>query len=88
MLETRRRPWHCHLKVRPLAAQAEGRHERTAQATVSQSLNAALILAVVLVAVVVAQRFDYQLRRAELAYEQRQTKTMLGCRRFITDRNR
>ena len=49
---------------------------------VSQSLNAALILAVVLVAVVVAQRFDYQLRRAELAYEQRQTKTMLAVQAF------
>ena len=49
---------------------------------ISQSLNAALILAVVLVAVVVAQRFDYQLRRAELAYEQRQTKTMLAVQAF------
>ncbi len=49
---------------------------------VSQSLNLALILAVVSMAVVVAQRFDYQLRRAELAYEQRQTKTMLAVQAF------
>ncbi len=48
----------------------------------SQSLNVILILVVAAVAVVVAQRFDYQLRRAELAYEQRQTKTMLAVQAF------
>jgi signal transduction histidine kinase len=48
----------------------------------SQSLNVILIVVVAVVAVVVAQRFDYQLRRAELAYEQRQTKTMLAVQAF------
>jgi signal transduction histidine kinase len=53
-----------------------------AKLLISQSLNVILILAVVIVAVVVAQRFDYQLRRAELAYEQRQTITMLAVQAF------
>lgn len=49
---------------------------------VSQSLNALLVMAVAAVAVVVAQRFDYQLRRVELAYDQRQTITMLAVQAF------
>ncbi|MGE0117312.1 MAG: sensor histidine kinase [Dongiaceae bacterium] len=48
----------------------------------SQSLNVLLIVAVALVAVVVAQRFDHQLKRAELAYDQRQTITMLAVQAF------
>lgn len=53
-----------------------------AKLLISQSLNVILILVVAAVAVVVAQRFDYQLRRAGLAYEQRQTKTMLAVQAF------
>jgi signal transduction histidine kinase len=53
-----------------------------AKLLISQSLNLILILVVAAVAVVVAQRFDYQLRRAQLAYEQRQTKTMLAVQAF------
>jgi signal transduction histidine kinase len=53
-----------------------------AKLLLSQSLNVGLILAVGVVAVVVAQRFDYQRIRAELAYEQRQTITMLAVQTF------
>jgi hypothetical protein len=53
---------------------------------VSQTLNAMLVIAVAAIAVVVAQRFDYQLRRVEVAYDQRQTITMLRCRRSTTRR--
>jgi signal transduction histidine kinase len=49
---------------------------------VSQSLNALVVMAVAAVAVVVAQRFDYQLQRVELAYDQRQTITMLAVQAF------
>lgn len=49
---------------------------------VSQSLNALLVIIVAAVAVVVAQRFDYQLRRVEVAYDQRQTITMLAVQAF------
>ena len=49
---------------------------------ISQSLNVALIVGVAIVAVVVAQRFDNELRRAELAYDQRQTITMLAVQAF------
>jgi len=49
---------------------------------ISQSLNVAIILAVTVVAVVIAQRYDRQLARAQLAYEQRQTKTMLAVQAF------
>lgn len=49
---------------------------------VSQTLNAMLVIAVAAVAVVVAQRFDYQLRRVEVAYDQRQTITMLAVQAF------
>jgi two-component system, OmpR family, sensor kinase len=49
---------------------------------ISQSLSVILILGFSIVAVVVAQRFDYQLRRAELAYDQRQTMTMLAVQAF------
>jgi signal transduction histidine kinase len=53
-----------------------------AKLLISQSLNVILILAVAIVAVIVASRFDYQLRRAELAYDQRQTITMLAVQAF------
>jgi signal transduction histidine kinase len=49
---------------------------------ISQSLNALLVIGVAAIAVVVAQRFDYQLRRVELAYDQRQTITMLAVQAF------
>jgi two-component system OmpR family sensor kinase len=49
---------------------------------VSQTLNAMLVIAVAAIAVVVAQRFDYQLRRVEVAYDQRQTITMLAVQAF------
>ena len=49
---------------------------------VSQTLNAILVIGVAAIAVVVAQRFDYQLGRAELAYDQRQTITMLAVQTF------
>jgi two-component system, OmpR family, sensor kinase len=49
---------------------------------IAQSLSVLLILGFSIVAVVVAQRFDYQLRRAELAYDQRQTMTMLTVQAF------
>lgn len=49
---------------------------------VSQTLNAILVIGFVTIAVVVAQRFDYQLGRAELAYDQRQTMTMLAVQTF------
>jgi signal transduction histidine kinase len=53
-----------------------------AKLLISQALHVILILAVAAIAVVVAQRFDYQLRRAELADEQRQTKTVLAVQAF------
>jgi two-component system, OmpR family, sensor kinase len=49
---------------------------------VSQTLNAILVIGVATIAVAVAQRFDYQLGRAELAYDQRQTITMLAVQTF------
>ena len=49
---------------------------------VKQSLNVALIVGVALIAVVIAQRFDYHVRRAELAYDERQTITMLAVQAF------
>ncbi len=49
---------------------------------VSQTLNAILVIGVAAIAVVIAQRFDYQLGRAELAYDQRQTITMLAVQTF------
>jgi two-component system, OmpR family, sensor kinase len=49
---------------------------------VSQTLNAMLVIGVAAIAVMIAQRFDYQLRRVELAYDQRQTITMLAVQTF------
>ena len=49
---------------------------------VSQSLNALLIIGLAVVAILVAQRFDYHVKRAELAYDQRQTITMLAVQAF------
>lgn len=48
----------------------------------TQSFYVILILGVALVAVVVAQRFDYHVKRAELAYGERQTITMLAVQAF------
>jgi two-component system OmpR family sensor kinase len=48
----------------------------------SQTLHAGLVISVAAIAVVVAQRFDYQLDRVELAYNQRQTITMLAVQTF------
>jgi signal transduction histidine kinase len=49
---------------------------------VSQSLNVTLVVAVAVVAVIVAQRFDDELRRADVAYDERQTITMLAVQAF------
>jgi signal transduction histidine kinase len=49
---------------------------------VKQSCNVALIVGVALFAVVIAQRFDYHVKRAELAYDERQTITMLAVQAF------
>jgi signal transduction histidine kinase len=49
---------------------------------VSQTLAALLVIGVAVIAVVVAQRFDYQVGRVGLAYDQRQTVTMLAVQTF------
>jgi hypothetical protein len=49
---------------------------------VSQTLNAVLVIGVAAIAVVVAQRFNYQVERVEAAYDQRQTITMLAVQTF------
>jgi len=53
-----------------------------AKLLLSQSLNVVLILTVIGVAALGGYRFVNQLRRAELAYEQRQTMTMLAVQAF------
>lgn len=50
--------------------------------SLAQAINALLVIAVATVAVLVAQRYDYHLKRAELAYDQRQTITMLAVQTF------
>jgi signal transduction histidine kinase len=49
---------------------------------VKQSCNVVLIVGVALFAVIIAQRFDYHVKRAELAYDERQTITMLAVQAF------
>ena len=53
-----------------------------AKLLLSQSVNVALILAVALAALFAGYRFFEQLRRAELAYDQRQAITMLAVQAF------
>jgi two-component system, OmpR family, sensor kinase len=53
-----------------------------AKLLISQSLNVMLVVGVAIVAVIVAQRFDYEVKRAELAYDQRQTITQLAVQAF------